>query len=220
MARARSDDATQRPEGLRERKKRQTREAIVAAAHDLFTRNGYHETTLAEIAAMADVSVSTVFGYFGTKEAILFSGYDAAMEDFIAWLDERLADEPAIDRAQRWWDAHGERFASVANTGFLRLIYFDPVLNGARVARMTRAREALAAHVARDLGEDPGDLRPRVIASAYVATLAECSRYRLERIEGDRPLRDNPYAGHLGELMRGGIPAMARMPKPEDMRPA
>src|SRR5438105_2934131 len=53
MARTRSEDATQRSEGLRERKKRQTREAIVAAAHDLFARNGYHETTLAEIAAVA-----------------------------------------------------------------------------------------------------------------------------------------------------------------------
>jgi AcrR family transcriptional regulator len=58
--------------GLREPKKRQTRDALARAALELFVERGYDETTLAEIADAAGVSTRTIFAYFPGKEDILF----------------------------------------------------------------------------------------------------------------------------------------------------
>ena len=58
--------------GLRERKKRQTREALTRAALELFAERGYDETTLADVADAAGVSTRTIFAYFPCKEDILF----------------------------------------------------------------------------------------------------------------------------------------------------
>jgi AcrR family transcriptional regulator len=58
-------------EGLRERKKRQTRAAIAEAAMALFQAHGFDAVTVAEVARAADVSEKTVFNYFATKEDLV-----------------------------------------------------------------------------------------------------------------------------------------------------
>jgi AcrR family transcriptional regulator len=55
-------------EGLRDRKKRRTRQAIRVAAINLFTDQGVETTTVDQIAAAADISTRTFFNYFDTKE--------------------------------------------------------------------------------------------------------------------------------------------------------
>jgi AcrR family transcriptional regulator len=63
--------------GLRERKKAKTRAAIQAAALSLFERQGYQATTVDQIAELAEVSQSTFFRYFPTKEdVVLHDRYD------------------------------------------------------------------------------------------------------------------------------------------------
>lgn len=64
-------------EGLRERKKARTRAAIQDTALELFRRQGYQATTIEQIAELAEVSQSTFFRYFPSKEdTVLHDRYD------------------------------------------------------------------------------------------------------------------------------------------------
>src|SRR5947209_5183722 len=70
--------------GLRERKKRETRQTIRQAALQLFGERGFEAVTVTEVAHAANVSQATVFNYFPTKEDLFYE----RMEDFE---DELLA---------------------------------------------------------------------------------------------------------------------------------
>lgn len=76
--------------GLRERKKHQTREAIVAAAIARFNQQGIRESTIAQIASDAGISEATFFNYFGSKEA-LFGELAASIFDYYAALLDRAS---------------------------------------------------------------------------------------------------------------------------------
>ena len=65
--------ATEAPLGLRERKKIKTRQAIRREAFRLFDANGYAATTVEQIADAAEVSPSTFFRYFPSKESLLLA---------------------------------------------------------------------------------------------------------------------------------------------------
>ncbi|MFE3879392.1 TetR/AcrR family transcriptional regulator [Kitasatospora sp. NPDC059146] len=82
------------PLSLRERKKLKTRQTVRREAYRLFAEQGYENTTVEQIAAAAEVSPSTLFRYFATKEdLVLTDEYDPAM---IAALLARPADEPFL----------------------------------------------------------------------------------------------------------------------------
>jgi AcrR family transcriptional regulator len=99
--------------GLRERKKANTRRALIAAAAELFQRKGYEETTIAEIAAAADVSTRTFFGYFASKEEILFADTDGRVALALEVIDQRDPD----DRPGDVLLAIVQRVADVARDG-------------------------------------------------------------------------------------------------------
>ncbi|TDB97305.1 TetR/AcrR family transcriptional regulator [Actinomadura sp. 7K534] len=80
--------------GLRERKKLRTRRSIREAARRLIEEQGYEHTTIEQIAAEAEVSPSTVFRYFPTKEHIVLTDEFAASG--IDLLRSRPADEPPL----------------------------------------------------------------------------------------------------------------------------
>ncbi|MFE1444504.1 TetR/AcrR family transcriptional regulator [Streptomyces sp. NPDC058739] len=80
--------------GLRERKKLRTRQAIREAARRLIDDRGYDSTTVEQIAAAAEVSPSTVFRYFPSKEHIVLT--DDYAQSSMAILRERPADEPPL----------------------------------------------------------------------------------------------------------------------------
>lgn len=81
---------------IRDRKAKETRARIAKAALELFTRQGYAETTLDQIAETADVGRRTIFDHFPSKEAILFDHLIVRHEVAIKHLQDRPASEPAI----------------------------------------------------------------------------------------------------------------------------
>ncbi|HNF04869.1 MAG TPA: TetR family transcriptional regulator, partial [Mycobacterium sp.] len=77
-----------RSPGLRERKKVRTRETIRREAFRLFDERGFAETTIEQIAEAADISPSTFFRYFPSKESVLLA------DDLSAVMLEALAAQP------------------------------------------------------------------------------------------------------------------------------
>ncbi|WP_072806211.1 TetR/AcrR family transcriptional regulator [Rhodococcoides yunnanense] len=76
---------------LRERKKLQTRQNVIAVAERLFEERGYDNVTVAEIADAADISVKTLFVYFRSKEDLAFA--DTSLIDDVASAIERRGDK-------------------------------------------------------------------------------------------------------------------------------
>jgi AcrR family transcriptional regulator len=158
-----------KPQGIRERKRQRTREAILRAARELFVAKGYHETSLAEIAERADIATSTLPGYFPTKGDILFEGIDEVLSDFIGCItsrDRRV--ESAIDATTRWHEGFAERLQPEGLEWWhqlSRITENDPVLAGQQLQRWQPGTDALAREIAADMGDSPTSLRPQMIAA-------------------------------------------------------
>jgi AcrR family transcriptional regulator len=85
--------------GLRERKKQKTRWAIQEHALRLIAEQGYDATTVDQIAAAAEISPSTFFRYFPTKEDLIIEDeYDALMLDRLSKLDPAVPPMEAVRR--------------------------------------------------------------------------------------------------------------------------
>jgi AcrR family transcriptional regulator len=84
-------------EGLRERKKQRTRQALFDAAMRLFAEQGYERTTVAEIAAAAEVSTKTLFNYFASKDEMVFALREQRMNLVADTIDERGPDDGPVD---------------------------------------------------------------------------------------------------------------------------
>jgi AcrR family transcriptional regulator len=79
--------------GRRERKKQQTRQALIKAAVRLFEQKGYEETTVAEVAAAADLSTRTFFLHFPAKEDVLLANAQLRVELGVRAIAAREADD-------------------------------------------------------------------------------------------------------------------------------
>ena len=82
--------------GLRDRKKREQRHRIIQAAAALFTEHGLDATTMDDIAAAADVSVATVYNYFGSKSSLLLAGVEEDSVRMVA-AGQAVIDDPGPD---------------------------------------------------------------------------------------------------------------------------
>jgi AcrR family transcriptional regulator len=161
--------------GLRERKKRATRDALARAALELFVERGYHETTLAEIAEVAGVSTRTIFAYFPSKEDILFATMQTMRDALAQALADRPAGTDALTALQEFIlsSAH-EKTELDYRLG--QVIAADPTLSSHKRARIAEFQEVLAAAIADDLGVGPDDLRPQVAAASLTAAFEVLER--------------------------------------------
>lgn len=158
-------------EGLRERKKQLTRETIARVALDLFCAHGFHETTIAQVAAAANVSPRTVSSYFPAKEDLVFPESGAAFAGLGARLAERRPGETAADALRDWisaqlpeWRQHSEVMRKQR-----ALVEAHASLRAYQQAFMLRGEELIADAIAGDLDASPEDLEPRMAAAATFA---------------------------------------------------
>ncbi|MEU1041611.1 TetR/AcrR family transcriptional regulator [Streptomyces sp. NPDC005551] len=82
-------------EGLRERKKRETRQRISDIATGLFLERGFLAVTIADVAEAADVSVNTVYNYFATKEDLFLDRSKGVVDRLSRWVRGRAVGESA-----------------------------------------------------------------------------------------------------------------------------
>lgn len=82
--------------GLREDKKDRTRTQLLEAGLDLIHKRGFEETTVADIAAVVNVSPRTLLRYFPTKEDVIVSWVQDGMTIIREELQERLKSEPPV----------------------------------------------------------------------------------------------------------------------------
>jgi AcrR family transcriptional regulator len=160
-------------EGLRERKKRETREAITRAAWKLFARRGFDAVTVADIARAAKVSEKTVFNYFPTKEDLVFG---AGMQRTAALIDAVRARPPGasiVEPFRRW------------TMDYLDRVEHDPVDSLTAIPRLVMGSDALRVRlfvgweqegmllgpvIAEQVGESESELVPMVVARTLAWT--------------------------------------------------
>jgi AcrR family transcriptional regulator len=158
--------AKQTLNGLRERKKTQTREAIVAAALDLFERQGYDATTVEEIAEAAEVSPRTFFRYFESKaEVVLGQNEDSA--DLEEWLGSRPPEEGPVESVRHaMQEGMAEVAADATQLRKMRIMLGTPSLRPRAQEHFNEHQAEMAQHFAVRMGLADDALAPHVIAAA------------------------------------------------------
>ena len=188
-----------RPEvGLREYKRDRTRRELRETAIRLFAEDGYHETTVDDIAIAVGVSPRTFYRYFPNKEEVLFD----ASTDVRAKVAEVLSDiDPAISLADAiteavvevaaTYDGNAEQFQQLA-----RILGASPELRSAGLEDLHRWEAVYVPIISRHLKGDPvTDATIGVLAGAVVSA---------QRIAHDRWMasgHQQSMASHLKESL-------------------
>ena len=172
-------------EGLRERKKRQTREAIAQAAMALFVEHGFDAVTVADVARAADVSEKTVFNYFPAKEDLVLLGGEERRAALIEAIRTRPAGASIVEPFR------------AATLEFVERVDHDPVESIVAVPRLVAGSRALrnrlflgweeeattlAPVIAEETGALEGDLVPAVIARTLAWTHRLVFRAAFQRL--------------------------------------
>lgn len=167
--------------GLRERKKIKTREAIRTAMYALVKEQGYDATTIEQIAERAEVSPSTVFRYFPTKEDIVLT--DEFDPIIMEELRARPTDEPwahtlryVLQKAITYGMKEDEEISRLRT----HLMVQVPAVRSRMMESMSVTGDMLCQAIAERTGRDPESLEVRVSAMALIGALMETSLYWAE----------------------------------------
>ncbi|MFH9088141.1 TetR/AcrR family transcriptional regulator [Streptomyces sp. NPDC017673] len=156
-------------EGLRERKKRQTRQYISDVATGLFLERGFEAVTVAEIAEAANVSVNTVYNYFPAKEDLFFDRSAGVADRLARWVRGRDAGESAARAVLR--ELRGEVEAVSPRVGlmegydrFMRVIHEAPPLRSRLWSLQQEIHDTLEAALREETGAGADDPLPDLMA--------------------------------------------------------
>jgi AcrR family transcriptional regulator len=198
-------------EGLRERKKRITRQQISDVATTLFVVRGFDRVTVSEIARIVGVSEKTVFNYFPTKESLLFDRADEGVERLAAALRERDAGESPTKAMLRALSEEPEELEQLPDEIqmfvplFSEMVATTPALHAAWLELHARLVEVATHALAEHAEVDPRDPEPMVAARAIVGLLEVEYASRIRHIEAG--LR----GGELRHAVNADLERAARM---------
>lgn len=170
--------------GLRERRKRETRQAISDIATRMFVEHGFDEVTIAQVAEAAGVAKMTVTNYFPRKEDMVFDRAEAVVRHLADVITARAPGESMLAAIRRDYAeavARADPTIGLSTPGFAQMIVSSPALTS-RVLEMLDARErALGDAIAAETGTDSPEQRlvAALLCSVPRVLSAEASRRSL-----------------------------------------
>ena len=162
--------------GLRERKKQRTRATLIDAAIELCERQGFEQTTVEQIAAIADVSPRTFSRYFATKEAVCLALVDNAVDQAAV----ELARQPeGLNHLEALYRSYVTMYRNTKNAGIgeltasrllctLQIIMSSPTL---RQAAMEFRPHGVNVVLANRMGVGPDDRGLRLVAAVWASII-------------------------------------------------
>ncbi len=156
------------PEATRGRRPSTSRAEVARAALDLFSRQGYDETTVREIAAAVGVSRRTFFRYYDSKRDVVWGEFDAELVRLADELQAAPSGEPMMDVLRRAVVATNRFGAGELDELRIRigLIGSVPSLVAHSAVRYTEWCDVVADFVAARTGCAPDELDPQTVARA------------------------------------------------------
>ncbi|WP_433181116.1 TetR family transcriptional regulator [Actinoallomurus sp. CA-150999] len=156
--------------GLRERKKLKTRRSIQEHALRLFQEQGYDATTVEQIAEAAEVSPSTFFRYFPTKEdTVLTDEYDELIVDAIRALPPELPPVEALRNVMRAMVDEMVATDRQRMLGRTRLMLSVPALRSRQWDQTKVSQHAILEVLAERLGRPTSDFELQAFVAAVIA---------------------------------------------------
>ncbi|MBU3067811.1 TetR/AcrR family transcriptional regulator [Nocardia sp. NEAU-G5] len=152
------------PTGRRERKKAATRQKIAETALRLFLERGYDAVGIRDVAAEADVAVTTLFSHFASKEALVFEQDQNFERRLTEAVTDRASHEPLIPALRREIHAMVRHCTAEGAAPIWHMIDRTPALRQYEESMRLRHAETLAAAIAADLDQLPPSTACRAIA--------------------------------------------------------
>ncbi|EYT82954.1 MULTISPECIES: TetR/AcrR family transcriptional regulator [unclassified Streptomyces] len=160
------------PTGRRERKKAATRQKIADTALRLFLERGYDAVGIRDVAAEADVAVTTLFSHFASKEALVFE-QDADFEQRLKRaVTDRAPDAPLIPALRREVHAMVRHCTAEGSAPIYRMIDESRALREYEESIRLRHADSLAAAIAADPGLNRSAMACRTIARFVIDAYA------------------------------------------------
>jgi AcrR family transcriptional regulator len=156
---------------LRDRKRARTRKALVDAAVDLIERKGYEATTIADIAAAAEIGTRTFFSYFPSKEDLLFPETDRRVRVAVDAIAGRSPDEEPADvllRALREANDESEDMTGRLAALRIRLTMEVPAVRGRGLQLQWESQREIARHLAAAYPDRLDEVSAAALVGAFV----------------------------------------------------
>jgi AcrR family transcriptional regulator len=150
--------------GLRERKRRQTRERLTRVAMALFLERGFEATTLDDIASAADISRRSFFHYFASKEDVVFAWQEESTAALIAAVAARPANESMLMAAENAISAMVRQLEPGEAMAMAQLKRDNPALQARDQVKYEKLERALAEALGKRAGHKTERLQARLVA--------------------------------------------------------
>lgn len=175
---------------LRERKRARTHRAILDAALDLFDSHGYDGTTVADIAAAADIGTRTFFSYFASKEELLFPEFDGRVQAAVHAIATRGADDTPVDvllRALSTVAQDGTNMVGRIAELRTRLIQTVPAVRGRALQIQLDAQREIARHLHAAFPAELDEVSAGAIVGAFVGAVTGAIQAMID-LDDTRPI--------------------------------